>query len=289
MIMHLNITTIGSYALEILNSVSEGLVHSVYRKTINIQFGDYLLALQADLSPVSPVSLITELDAASMETLPVSPGLKVKVSPGILSIYGSVSVISFYFSEADLFESRLISKSPRLLRDTLKSVLDHSAAEGFSTIFAPACRKEQENNLGAELVTAAAKNHLTACSTYMQTADYEKATEELVSLIGLGVGLTPSGDDFLCGVLAGLILTGNSDGTFTSLLKKRIGTSLNNTNDISRTFLQCALSSHFSKPIKDLVFPASAEDIHASFEAVGHSSGFDSLCGIYYVYTLILN
>lgn len=289
MIMYFKITTIGSFALEILNSEPEGVIHSVYRKTINIQFGDYLLALQADLSPVSPVSLITELDAASMETLPVSPGLKVKVSSGILSIYGTISVVKFNFLEADLFESRLISKSPQLLRDTLKSVLDHCAAGGFSTIFAPCVVKDEENNLGAELVTTAAKNHLKACSTYMQKADYEKATEELVSLIGLGVGLTPSGDDFLCGVLAGLILTGNSDQRFTSILRERIITNLNNTNDISRTFLQCALSSHFSKPIKDIVFPASAEDIHASFEAVGHSSGFDSLCGIYYVYTLILN
>ncbi len=289
MIMYFKITTIGSFALEILNSEPEGVIHSVYRKTINIQFGDYLLALQADLSPVSPVSLITELDAASMETLPVSPGLKVKVSSGILSIYGTISVVKFNFLDADLFESRLISKSPQLLRDTLKSVLDHCAAGGFSTIFAPCIVKDEENNLGAELVTTAAKNHLKACSTYMQKADYEKATEELVSLIGLGVGLTPSGDDFLCGVLAGLILTGNSDQRFTSILRERIRTNLNNTNDISRTFLQCALSSHFSKPIKDLVFPASAEDIHASFGAVGHSSGFDSLCGIYYVYTLILN
>lgn len=286
MIMHFNITTIGSYALEILNSEPEGLIHSVYRKTINIQFGDYLLALQADMSSVSPVSLITELDAASMETLPVSPGLKVKVSPGVLSIYGTVSVINFHFLEADLFESKLISNSPQLSLDTLKSVLDHSTAGGFSTIFSPSCVKDQENNLGAELMTAAAKSHLTACSTYMQKADYEKASEELISLIGLGVGLTPSGDDFLCGVLAGLILTGNSDQTFTSILKKRIGANLNNTNDISRTFLQCALLSHFSRPIKDLVLPASVEDIHASFEAVGHSSGFDSLCGIYYVYTL---
>jgi hypothetical protein len=224
-----------------------------------------------------------------METLPVSPGLKVEVSPGTLSIYGSASAITFYFLDADLFESKLISKSPQHLRNTLKSVLDHSAAEGFSTIFTSSCVKDGETNLGAELITAAAKNHLTACNTYMQTADYEKATEELVSLIGLGVGLTPSGDDFLCGVLAGLILTGNSDQTFTSILKKRIGTSLSNTNDISRTFLRCALSSHFSKTIKDLVFPATVEDIHASFKAVGHSSGFDSLCGIYYVYTLIFN
>lgn len=289
MIMHFNITTIGSYALEILNSVSEGLIHSVYRKTINIQLGDYLLALQADMSPVSPVSLITELGDESMKTLPVSPGLKVKVSPGTLSIYGSVSIINFYFIEADVFESKLISESPQHLQDMLKSVLDHSAADGFSTLFTSSCVKDGENSLGAELITAAAKNHLTACSTYMQTADYEKATEELVSLIGLGVGLTPSGDDFLCGVLAGLILTGNSDQTFTSILKKRIGMSLKNTNDISRTFLRCALSSHFSKPIKDLVYPASVQDILASFKAVGHSSGFDSLCGIYYVYTLTFN
>jgi hypothetical protein len=287
--MHFNITTIGSYALEILNSASEGLVHSVYRKTINIQFGDYLLALQVALSPVSPVSLITQLDAASMETLPVSPGLKVKVSPGILSIYGSVSAINFYFLEADIFESKLVIRSPQLSRDTLKSILDHSAAGGFCTIFASSCMKNQENNLGAELITAAAKNHLTACKAFMQKADYEKATEELISLIGLGVGLTPSGDDFLCGVLAGLILTGNSDQTFTSILKERIRANLYNTNDISRTFLRCALSSHFSKPIKDLVFPASAQNILASFKAVGHSSGFDSLCGIYYVYTLIFN
>nr|WP_314463524.1 DUF2877 domain-containing protein [uncultured Clostridium sp.] len=287
--MHFNITTIGSYALEILNSASEGLVHSVYRKTINIQIGDYLLALQAACSPVSPVSLITQLDAASMETLPVFPDLEVKVSPGTLSVHGCNSVINFCFSKAAIFESQLSSKSSPLSRFMLKSVLDRSAGAGFCTIFVSSCVKDQENNLETELVTAAAKHRLTACNTFMQTADYEKATEELVSLIGLGVGLTPSGDDFLCGVLAGLILTGNSDQPFTSVLKERIGANLNKTNDISRTFLQCALSSHFSKPIKDLVFPASPEDILASFEAVGHSSGIDSLCGIYYAHTLIFD
>ena len=289
MIMHFNITTIGSYALEILNSVSEGLVHSVYRKTINIQFGDYLLALQADMSPVSPVSLITELDAASMDGLSVSPGLAVKVRPGALSICSIDSDIYFCFIEADIFESVLLRKSPLLSRCMLKTVLDRSAAGGFCIIFAPSCLKDQENNLEAELVTSAAKHRITASIPFVQTADYGKAAEELVSLIGLGMGLTPSGDDFLCGVLAGLVLTGNLDHPFTSILKERIREKLNNTNDISRTFLQCALSSHFSKPVKDLFFPASPEQILASFEAVGHSSGIDSLCGIYYVYTLFFD
>ena len=287
MIMHFNITSIGSYALDILNSASEGRVHSVYRKTINIQIGTYLLALQAASSPISPVSLITELNAPSMEILPVFPDLTVMLSQGTLSIYSSDSVLHFCFSKADIYESELSSKSPWLSRNMLKSILGSSSTGGFCTIFAAPCRKGQENNLETDLITAAAKHRLTDCHTSMQTADYKKAADELVSLIGLGMGLTPSGDDFLCGVLAGLILTGNSDHPFTSVLKEKIRANLSNTNDISRTFLSCALSSHFGKPVKDLVFPSSPEDILASFEAVGHSSGIDSLCGIYYAFTLI--
>ncbi len=287
MIMHFNITSIGSYALDILNSASEGRVHSVYRKTINIQIGTYLLALQAASSPISPVSLITELNAPSMEILPVFPDLSVRISEDTLSIYSSDSVFHFYFSKADIYESELSSKSPWLTRNMLKSILEHSSTGGFCTIFAAPCIKGQENNLEMDLVTAAAKHRLTVCHTSIQIADYKKAADELVSLIGLGIGLTPSGDDFLCGVLAGLILTGNSDHPFTSVLKEKIRANLSNTNDISRTFLSCALSSQFGKPVKDLVFPSSPEDILASFEAVGHSSGIDSLCGIYYAFTLI--
>ena len=287
MIMHINITSIGAYALEILNSASEGRVHSVYRKTINIQIGTYLLALQAASSPISPVSLITELNAPSMEILPVFPDLSVRISEDTLSIYSSDSVFHFCFSKADIYESELSSKSPWLTRNMLKSILERSSTGGFCTIFAAPSIKGQENNLEMDLVTAAAKHRLTVCLTSMQIADYKKAADELVSLIGLGIGLTPSGDDFLCGVLAGLILTGNSAHPFTSVLKENIRANLSNTNDISRTFLSCALSSHFGKPVKDLVFPSSPEDILASFEAVGHSSGIDSLCGIYYAFTLI--
>ncbi|WP_207663105.1 DUF2877 domain-containing protein [Clostridium sp. Marseille-P2415] len=136
------------------------------------------------------------------------------------------------------------------------------------------------------LVTAAARQRLSACHTFMHVPDYDRAADELIHLIGLGIGLTPSGDDFLCGVLAGLTLSGNWDHPFASILREKITANLHNTNDISRTFICCALSSHFSKPIKDLIPPSSPGEILASFEAVGHSSGIDSLCGIYYALSL---
>ena len=273
------VTTLGSFALELLNSASAGHVHSVYHKTINIQVGSYLLALQAAYSPLSPVSLITGLDASSMMALPVLPDQMAEISSGRLTVHCADRVIYFCFSDAAVYDSALSGKSPCLSQGLLKSILDHSYAGGFRCLFTSSSIDDP--------VTAAARQHLTSCRNFMQMTDYEKAADELSCLIGLGVGLTPSGDDFLCGVLAGLILSGNTQHPFFPVLKERIRTSLTNTNDISRTFLRCALSSHFSKPIKDLASPASPGIILASFEAVGHSSGIDSLCGIYFALTLI--
>ena len=60
------ITETMSFASGILSHISEGMVHSVYRKTINLQMGSSLVALQAAGSPLSPVSLITGLDVGEM-------------------------------------------------------------------------------------------------------------------------------------------------------------------------------------------------------------------------------
>ena len=66
------ITETMSFASGILSHISEGMVHSVYRKTINVQMGSSLVALQAAGSPLSPVSLITGLDVGEMSGLPIN-------------------------------------------------------------------------------------------------------------------------------------------------------------------------------------------------------------------------
>ena len=77
--MQIMITDLSLYAKTILEQHSSWTVHSVYRKTINLQSGDLLLALQAAGSPLSPISLITDLSEAGMDALKAVPGMEIPV------------------------------------------------------------------------------------------------------------------------------------------------------------------------------------------------------------------
>ena len=66
------ITHTSTYADNILCQCSSGIVHSVYNKTINIQTEGQLLALQSAASPLSPVSLVTNLEQEDLAS-PASP------------------------------------------------------------------------------------------------------------------------------------------------------------------------------------------------------------------------
>jgi hypothetical protein len=107
------------------------------------------------------------------------------------------------------------------------------------------------------------------------------------ALVGLGEGLTPSGDDFLVGLLAVLHLTGALPCRAGSPVHAqfcqcvRLGTS-----QLSGEFLCCAFAGHFAEPLvrlmRALCTPATdAWPAHAAtLAAVGHSSGVDAMVGI---------
>lgn len=101
----------------------------------------------------------------------------------------------------------------------------------------------------------------------------------LKSLVGLGLGLTPSGDDFLAGLLALQFATGRI------FLKEDLD--LKSTNYISGEFLSYAQEGIFSEDIKRLF----TEDVSFAKEILksGHSSGADTLFGIYYGLQILKN
>lgn len=277
------ITNIASYALMTLRPNTFGQIHSVYRKTINLTLGGRLLSLQAASSPISPISLITDLSAQDMEKLNLLPGQRVEIRSHELCICSPDCIHRFCYNLAETFDSVLTGIFPRIHGDLLKSVFSLSDTGGFRCLFSSSDTNRPCSD--QFLINDYAKNCLKQCSFYLENRHFDQAADVLVSLIGLGIGLTPSGDDFLCGVLAGIIFADKSGHPFTHILKEAIGRHLNNTNDISRAFLDCALKSHFSKPVKELPFKESAGEILSSFEAIGHSSGIDTLCGIYYILT----
>lgn len=111
----------------------------------------------------------------------------------------------------------------------------------------------------------------------------------VAGLIGLGPGLTPAGDDFLCGLLAaarGLEATGSARvlGSAT-LLRQAVTENLARTGDISATLLRGALAGHWPAPLVDLATGLARDSEEESLQALaalcclGHSSGADMAAG----------
>lgn len=269
---------------QLLSARTTGTVHSVYRKTINLSFDGTLVALQAAGSPLSPISLITTLAGQEMSHLPVSAGLPVSLTADTIHL----AETAFCLDAAETVETVLMPVSESdlpSLTAQIRSILKHSTKGGFRNILFPSDKPTQ---LGEQLVLAAAENHMNVCSEKIRLFHYTTAANSLSSIIGLGIGLTPSGDDFLCGVLAGLILRNGTDHPFSAALQEQITQKLPDTNDISRAFLHCALQGQFSEAICSLRHASDAAQLSAAFSAIGHSSGMDTLCGILYALTLSL-
>lgn len=270
------------YGLQLLCPHTNGVVHSVYRKTINIALGADLLSLQAAASPLSPISLITNLDERSMETLEIQTGQTVSIGADTIQVLLPNKTVSFQYDKAAISDTALplqTAFSSNLL-DRIKNTLEHTQTHGFRILFSTGSRPI--DRLDETLVLTAAEKHIKHCTALFRTADYNAAAKQLIHLIGLGIGLTPSGDDFLCGTLAAGILCNQTSHPFIRALQRQIKEHLNDTNDISRAFLRCALNGQFSKAVIQLSHAASSEEILHAFTKIGHSSGTDTLSGIYY-------
>ena len=90
---------------------------------------------------------------------------------------------------------------------------------------------------------------------------------------GCGEGLTPSGDDFLCGWMLALRLRG-SVSPIPAILKSALGR-----NPVSNAFLELSAQGRVNVAVKRLLQAPSAARVKAVC-AFGHSSGADLLCGM---------
>jgi hypothetical protein len=115
-------------------------------------------------------------------------------------------------------------------------------------------------------------------------------TSAVEALIGLGPGLTPSGDDLLIGYLAGLWCAARAKSEpvqFISSLGETIIHLSTKTNDISRTYLYHATRGQVSSRLANLAAaicrgenPEHLLEIAEAAMQVGHTSGMDAVTGL---------
>ena len=118
------------------------------------------------------------------------------------------------------------------------------------------------------------------------TTDPEELFSLVSSLVGLGFGLTPSGDDLLCGMLyAAHYFSPVIGGLYAMRLGNAVGSASGRTNLISRYYLESAVRGERFDAVADFAEALSAGNAKKTEEAlcrllsVGSSSGADIAVG----------
>lgn len=127
-------------------------------------------------------------------------------------------------------------------------------------------------------------NHLALCQA-IQAKNYDDVILCIQRNIGLGLGLTPSGDDRLVGFLLGCYIQSRRNMDLLESIQKAIAISHDRTNDISYAMLKCAAEGRFNEWLMVLSEVICHHDSKALDDAIqnvfsiGSRSGGDMLKG----------
>lgn len=270
----LSVMRCSTFAANTLSVGGVGKVHSAYKKTVNILCGSQLISLQARDTVASPLSLISSLTEPELFGLGIQAGDTAVFSSEQIAVGGHV----FRLGGCTRWNPLLSDFDGAMcdIEGRIRFCLNRAAGRGgFAEMFLSETSREK-----SAPVKAAASDILHSITDELQAGHENSAVDGLVSLIGLGPGLTPSGDDFLCGLLASSCFGAGFVRRHRDIIAGQILRALSSTNDISAAFLRCACGGLFSEPVLELCGGGDIEQCCKDFLSIGHSSGADTLCGM---------
>lgn len=141
---------------------------------------------------------------------------------------------------------------------------------------------DYERHLHCRLVTGV--DSLSDSLLGLPKVNHSRVAAAAENLVGLGIGLTPSGDDMLTGLLATVQLV-PALAPLLEPLEAGIEPQLSGTTDVSRQFLTAALEGRFHRDVADAAraiatSPYPTEPALSRLLGLGSTSGSDTLIGI---------
>ena len=276
-----------------------GVIHSIFHHACNVSLeSKALLTLvsseQGNLS--QGIRLGTPPKFTFLDQLRV--GQPVACRGGILRISGSE--LSVDLRTARLWHIDLKGMRVDLRQcDTAQAwavawleMENHRRGNGISAMIAALPEPRQNPVTSPEIMALVerAVHTVSALIEVTRTLQVDGAITAIRPLIGLGPGLTPSGDDFIVGYLAGLWSTAGSDSSrlrFISTVGAWLSQAAVGTNAISYTYIKSAVKGNISEPIVTLAQRfGQANNMDSVREAagtalqVGDTSGADGVLGL---------
>ena len=249
-----------------------GRVHSVFARACNVACGERLLTIGTRAVGDGPTTLVLARDIGDLRDR-FAIGERVEAR------------------DRSIFSARvaLDLASARVWRAAERGPLLSAAAIEARVRRARACiaqrRATQPNILDRE-ATGIAKTLLDACAAL----DSARARAQLDRLIGWGEGLTPAGDDFIVGLLAGLDALARNDGArphFRDALAAHVAAHTHRTTPIAAHALRLAVARAWSARVDRVLAALCCSDDERDVDvalhdllSLGATSGADTASGI---------
>lgn len=258
-----------------------GQVHSVFKRVINIELsgGGLFTLASCDLDDAPDTIIVNSEDFSDMH---VAARQRVN-AVGALMRVGPFLDVRFEGVKAWRGELPQYSDDASLLRRNLNALTDHlqRAAEAVGMLRLAAGGNSFEHDVSAALATRSAR----LCDALLRR-NIDDARLHAKSMIGLGPGLTPSGDDYLVGLFGVLNILRAPSQTLSCDCLELIAGAEFATNAISYAALSKAATGRVRATISELIerlLHGTENDFLAPLArvlAIGSTSGSDIVAGI---------
>lgn len=289
--------SIGSAARSLLDQNrmgTLGTVHSVFQRVVNVQTGSgrFVSFATADVPP-APGMVVTDLPpAVGWPGFGLAPGFPVTGNRREARLSGGEATVCIALERAAVVAPMIDGPVP-IVPDAVPAMVEAAARHGrrsgaggfaesgFGPLLPFAARLVASPATPPPLADpfcAAAYAHLSDLVRAVRSGDTAAVGRAARGLIGLGPGLTPSGDDALAGFMVALALTAKTLG-FLDFVLEKVNPAIveglpGRTTELSGDFLRHAALGHGSAPVEGVAGAILAGDEQ------GLAAAVDSLCGV---------
>ncbi len=293
-------------ALEVCHSLRRSIpaggcpatVHSVFDRAVNLVTPLGLVTLLPKCRPLYPFSVRIDTDIP-FPALGLRPDMSAMLLPGEASAgMLHVDLTNALDTDLSVLERKELIVPPDL-SDRLERLAGVIGEEGKPEGMAPLVFHLEEGS-SADYAERFPHNHYTAfllprvrrLFDALHTGQIVEISAAAGAMAGCGPGLTPSSDDFLCGMMAAMLARGGARGRVlrTMDITQRMGCAARvKTNVISGSFLirssQGLLSADVLDTVGQLFSNGPTQSLESAASRVitfGETSGTDILSGIYF-------
>ncbi|MHA0858187.1 oxamate carbamoyltransferase subunit AllH family protein [Paenibacillus sp. CMAA1364] len=272
----------GELIQRIIHRKFYGFVHSTFNRTLNIQCleSGSLYTIACKGIDNAPNTLVIDLDR--FEDVDIAVNDIVSSEHSIVSIANKMSitvdgamewncVLPIYPSEVDVLEKNLFIMK--------RYINNHGKNSGIERVYTSDSPFDFE-------MSKMLHERTQLLISELQNKRMSTAIKYATSLIGLGPGLTPAGDDFLVGLFTVFNIKDSPYVSYQSFREEVVSQAKSLTNDISYAALEKAAVGKVRESISDLMsdlFRSNEEGLIGSLRkvlAIGSSSGTDIALGI---------